>query len=112
MTTAQELDRSVSVVRFDESARNALNEAVGAWLVVLTVRARRRDVSDGERAAAGTVGAYLQARFVVRSSVNTRGIVPTDMLRHEGKDWDIKGIKETSEGRHRFLEITASVSAD
>ncbi|NVP55967.1 phage head completion protein [Mycoplana rhizolycopersici] len=112
MTTVQELDRAITVLRFDESARNTLNEAVGVWVPVVAVRASRRDVSDGERSAAGTVGAYLQARFVVRSSVNTRGIVPSDMLRHEGKDWDIKGIKETSEGRHRFLEITASVSVD
>lgn len=72
--------------------------------------AGRRDVSDGEKAAAGAIYAELAARFVVRSSAFTRGVTPKDRILHEGRDWAILGIKEIEGGR--ALEITATVRTD
>lgn len=71
--------------------------------------ASRRDVSDGEKAASGTVFAELSARFRVRSTDFTRGIRPTDRLVEGGKQFQIIGIKEI--GRRYLLEITAIARA-
>lgn len=72
--------------------------------------AARKDVSDAEKAASGTVQATLAARFTVRSSAMTRAIKPKDRLTCDGKSFDIVGIKEL--GRRDFLEITAEARAD
>jgi head-tail adaptor len=113
MTAAQDLDRSISIRRTVGGTPNGLNEIVGgAEQTAFTVRASRRDVSDGERFAAGADGSFLQARFVVRSTVKTRSIQPSDRLLHGGRIWNVKGLKERDEGRRRFLEITATVDAD
>ncbi len=42
-----------------------------------TMWASRKDVSDGEKVAAGTVMGTVAARFVVRSSTVTRQIIET-----------------------------------
>ncbi|WP_276946669.1 head-tail adaptor protein [Haematobacter massiliensis] len=72
--------------------------------------ADRRDVSDGERAAAGTLSAEVVSRFTVRANPFTRAIVPADRLRADGRDWEITGVKEAA--RRGFLEITATARAD
>lgn len=71
------------------------------------VAASRQDVSDLERAAAGSIEASLLSRFVVRSTAFTRDLTPRDRLTHDGRTWNILGIKEAIGGRRRFLEITA-----
>ena len=38
----------------------------------------------------------------------TRAVNPADRLDHDGKEWNITGIKEAKFGRHQFLEITAT----
>jgi len=112
MTTAQNLDRSITIRRV-VGTPNELGEIVGGTEQdVLTARASRQDVSDGEKFAAGGIGGYLTARFIVRSTARTRGIRPSDKIRHDGKTWNLKGIKERDEGRRRFLELTATVNAD
>ncbi len=111
MTTAQELDRSIAVERCAET-ENELNEPVVTWSVLVKVRAKRRDASDGEKVSAGQLGATLMTRFVIRSSVTTRKISPTDRIRHDDNIWNIIGIKQADEGRDRFLEITAITSVD
>lgn len=70
----------------------------------------RRDVSDGEKAGAGTVFAEISARFVIRSSSFTRAITPQDRLVEGGRVFEIIGIKEM--GRRDRLEITAVARAD
>ncbi|WP_404861860.1 phage head closure protein [Georhizobium sp. MAB10] len=113
MTTAQELDRRITLQADGvEIGRDAVNEPIYGDPVNLTVWASRRDVSDGERAAAGQVGATLQSRFVVRSSTATRAVTPIYRLIHEGATWNISGVKETQDGRRRFIEITATKDAD
>jgi SPP1 family predicted phage head-tail adaptor len=111
MTSAQDLDRSITIERSQDVA-NAFNELIPTWLPVLKVRAKRRDISDGEKDAAGQIGATLMTRFVVRSSSNTRVVLPTDRISHDGLIWNIKGIKQADEGRNRFLEITAIASVN
>lgn len=69
------------------------------------VFAARRDVSDIEKFAAGTVQATLDTRFIVRSSTFTRDISPSDRLTCEGLEFNIIGIKQI-EGRMSFLEIS------
>lgn len=76
-----------------------------------TQHASRRDVSDAEKAAAGTVSAVLQTRFVVRSSSFTRDLTPIDRLVHEGRAFEITGIKEKP-ARRQFLEISCVARAD
>ena len=76
------------------------------------VAAARRDVSDAERWRAGEVQATATARFTIRWSVFAADLTPADRLIHEGRTFDISGIKEVPDGRRRFLEITAAARAD
>ncbi|NWJ24767.1 head-tail adaptor protein [Rhizobium sp. RM] len=112
MTTAQELDRSITIERLGaEVGRNEMNEPVYDK-VVTKYRAKRVDVSDGEKFQAGGVGGFLSARFTIRSSDRSRTIVASDQMFHDGKRWNIVGIKETQDGRNRFREITATAEND
>lgn len=115
------LDRRITITRYANGQPNEIGEIVdGEWQDRFTVWAKREDVSDGEKFAAGGIGSFLSARFIVRSSPDTRSILPSDMIRHEGRDWNIVGMKEAAYvgrtqqklGRRRFLEITARVDAD
>jgi len=74
------------------------------------VWANRKDVSDGEKMAAGWMEATSVARFTVRSSEFTRALTPKDRLTTDGRDYDILGIKEL--GRRDWLEITALARVD
>jgi len=106
-----ELDRRVTFQRAQETM-NDLNEPELSWSDLATVWARRRDLSDGEKEAAGQLGALLISRFVVRSTAVTRALVPADRLSHEGRFWSIKGIKEADMGRNRYIEITGATDLD
>lgn len=66
--------------------------------------ASKRDVSDSERFAAGSITAGMMARFQVRYSSFTAGIRETDRLTCEGSTYGIVGIKEI--GRREGLELT------
>lgn len=68
------------------------------------VWASKRDVSDGERFAAGSITASMMTRFQVRWSEFTAGIAETDRLTCEGRTYAILGIKEL--GRRVGLELT------
>lgn len=107
---AGELDRRIVIERATVT-HNALNEQVETWDTYATIWAKKTDVSDGEKNAAGQVGAFLVSRFMIRSSPATRAIKPNDRIRFEGL-WNIQGLKETQRGRNRFLEITAAKDAD
>jgi head-tail adaptor len=69
------------------------------------ISASKQDTSDGERMRASEVSAFLNARFVVRSSPFSRGLTPKDRLTHGATTFAIFGIKEI--GRNKYLEITA-----
>ncbi|WP_288430207.1 phage head closure protein [uncultured Agrobacterium sp.] len=108
---AGDLDRRITFQRSQETS-NEMNEPVENWSDLMTVWARRRDVSDSEKDAAGQVGGSLMSRFVVRSSEQAKAVLLTDRIFHDDKSWNIRGIKQADEGRNRFLEITAVARID
>ena len=110
MTKTGDLDDRLTIERaavtYDE-----FNGAVETWSALATVAAGKTDLSDRELLAAQQVGASMQSRFVIRSSVLTRTVTAKDRLLYEGDVWNIAGVKEMG-GRNRFLEITAARRAD
>jgi SPP1 family predicted phage head-tail adaptor len=111
MTTAGDLVRKVTIQRAT-SVPNELNEPVETWTDFISYRAQRKDVSDGEKFAAGTVGSSLRSRFVIRSTADSRTVTPLDRLVHDGDIWNIDGVKQSDQGRDRFIEITAVCRAE
>lgn len=108
MIGAGQLDRRITLRR--ATVANTGLGVTEAWVDLGTIWAGRKDVSDGEKAAAGTMQAVVVARFVVRSSTFSRGLTPKDRLTEGGKTFQITGIKEL--GRRDYLEITAEARAD
>lgn len=109
MTTAQNLDRRITFERAT-SVPNEFNEPVETWTTLATVWAQRKDSSDmvkTELLGAEQLGAFLLSHFVVRSSSTMKTVTPADRIAYDGHLWNIKGTKETAEGRNRFIEITA-----
>lgn len=107
---AGELDRTVTFQRStvsDDGFRQELTWAAHGG----PVRARKTDLSDGERWRAAEVSAVITTRFVVRYNRFTIDLTPKDRLLCEGQEYDITGIKEVG-GRRRWLEITAAARAD
>lgn len=102
------MDRRLTFERYSET-NTSLGPTQG-WGGIGTVWGSRRDVSDGEKMAAGGVMATIVARFVVRSSALTRGLTAKDRLTEGGRVFMIAGIKELD--RRGFLEITAEARAD
>lgn len=107
MPGAGDLDRRIAIERFSATKDEDFNEDVQSWSTLITVWAGRKDVSDGERFAAGQVGASLMSRFIIRSSTVAKTVTPKDRLNYDGDIWNIHGVKETADGRNRFIEITA-----
>ncbi|MFN7177117.1 MAG: phage head closure protein [Thermaurantiacus sp.] len=112
MAGAGNLDRRIVIRHRPVTGRNAINEPVFGSAVDTPLWAGRRDASDGERLAAAQVGAHIETRFLVRSSTFSKSIQPKWELLHDGRSYNITGIKETAHGRHRFLEISAVTSGD
>lgn len=105
---AGSLDRRITLRR--KTVTNTGLGMIEAWADLGKVWASRKDISDGEKAAAGTMQSTVAARFVVRSSEMTRGLTPKDKLIEGGRTFEITGIKEL--GRRDFLEITAEARLD
>ncbi|RRH71998.1 head-tail adaptor protein [Falsigemmobacter faecalis] len=106
--SAGALDRRIAIRR--AALTNTGLGTVTTWSEIATLWASRKDASDGEKAVAGTVQSTVVSRFVVRSSVMSRGIRPTDRLTEGGLTYEITGIKEV--GRRDRLEITAEARLD
>ncbi|WP_136441630.1 head-tail adaptor protein [Pacificoceanicola onchidii] len=106
-----ELDRTVVFLQERETSRNAFNEPVMGAPTKLRAKVRRRDVSDQERVSAGKEASVVMARFLLLSRPATRKITAADVFDCDGRRWSIEGIKQVSEGRNLFLEISA-VSTD
>lgn len=108
---AGKLDRVIQIRRYTEE-----DDGFGKIKVWAdhgaAIWAQRVDVSDQERFAASQVQATITTRFTVRSSEFSRDISPRDRIRHEGQDFNITGVKESKDGRLRFIELTASARAD
>lgn len=109
MPGAGDLDRRITIERATRTV-DEFNSPVETWSTFITVWARRKDGSDlvkTELLGAEQVGSFLLSHFVIRSSSQAKTVTPTDRINYDGHIWNIKGTKETSEGRNRFIEISA-----
>lgn len=107
---ASRLDRRITIERFTWT-KNEFNEDVEDWLPFVSARAQKRDASDLTRVetmGAEQVSAFQLSRFVVRFSSKMKTVNPADRLLHADRHWNIKSVKETTEGRNRFIEIMAA----
>ena len=111
--SAGKLDRQIELQRTVPDQSNEFNEPVAVWSRIARVWAEKSDVSDGERAAAGQVGSFRVSRFKISSTSKvTRTVTPADRILYDDLIWNIHGVKETKDGRRRFLEITAATDTD
>lgn len=109
---AGKLDRRIAIERFNENGRNEYNEPIKTWEAFTTISAKKTDLSDREKLSAGQVNSVRMSRFVIRYSTKSRTISPKDRIRFDGLIWDINGIKEVSEKRKRYIELTALAQSD
>lgn len=109
---AGNLDHRITIQRVTSGAVNGFGEAAETWADLATLWASRKDVSDGEKIRAGQQASALSARFVIRSSTLGKTINTKDRISHGGAIWNIQGVKETDDGRNRFIEITAARESD
>lgn len=109
MPGAGRLNRRITFERLTDGTADETGGRIKSWVPFIVLWAHRRDVSDGEKAEAGAVSAHRLTRWVIRSFEASRTITPADRLRHGSDTYEIKGIKETSEGHRRFLEISTAI---
>lgn len=109
MTAVGDLDRRITIERAAIVGDDGFGNPVYDWQPLAIVAASRVDISDAERAAYGGISATLRTRFVVRDGGAAGTVNPADRLSYDGKTWNITGVKETRDGRNRFLEISAAV---
>jgi SPP1 family predicted phage head-tail adaptor len=110
MTGAGDLDRRITIerrFRVGSSAGNTVYE----WRLLANVAARRLDVSDAERVAYGGIVSEAIRRFTIRAQGPQGKIIAADRIQYDGRTWGIMGVKETRDGRNRFLEITAKAGS-
>lgn len=109
MVGAGKRNRLITIERFT-STRNEFNEDVETWAPFMSALAEKKDSSDvvkTEILGAEQVGAFLLSHFAILWSPMAATISPVDRINYDGHLWNIKGTKETAEGRNRFIEITA-----
>lgn len=112
MMGAGNLDRRIELQRSVPDQTDAFNEPVDVWSRLARVWSEKLDLSDGERAAADQVGSFRMSRFKVRSTKVSRTVTPADRILYDDLVWNIHGVKETKDGRKRFLELTAATDTD
>lgn len=112
MTGAGALDRRIVIERLTEGSQNGFGEPSATWSTFVTLWAQRRDVSDSEKVAAGQRDTARISRFTIRSSSDAKSISSLDRISCDEALWNILGVKETAEGRNRFIELTAVRDSD
>ena len=106
---AGRLDRMI-VLKRRKTGSNNFGEQLDQWTSIGSVWANVAPVSDGERWRAGETLASKLSRFTIRYSSAASAMDPRDQIEHDGRVYDIQGIKEL--GRRQFLEITAAARAE
>lgn len=107
MTTGSDLDRRITIERYVVVGDDGFGNEIVEWQTLAIVAASRHDVSDSERAAYGGIVSNTIRRFVIRAIGPQSSVSAVDQLRYDDMVWNILGVKETRDGRKRFLEITA-----
>jgi SPP1 family predicted phage head-tail adaptor len=108
---AGSLDRSVDIMRASVSD-DGISRNLGAYAKIAERRARKLDISDGERLRVGQQAQDLTARFLMRWDAVTTTITARDRLVCEGRTYDVVGAKEWGDRRRRYIEITAAARPD
>lgn len=108
---AGSLDRSVDIMRAS-FADDGFSRNLDGYARVATRRARKLDLSDGERLRAGQQAQDLTTRFLMRWDAVTVTITARDRLACEGRTYDVVGAKEWGDRRRRYVEITAAARPD
>lgn len=117
MAGAGDLDRRIRFER-DQLGRDDMGGTTSeGWAPLGTVWANRADASDGETYKAEETAGTRVTRFRVRSSRMTRAVTTKDRISFRdaiaGEQlYEILGVKETTQGRNRFLEFSAVVRTD
>lgn len=108
MTTGSDLDRRITIERYTVVGDDGYGGQIIDWVALAAVAAAREDISDSERFSySGALVSDLIRRFTIRSGGPQANVSGSDRLRYDGVVWNIIGVKETRDGRKRFLEITA-----
>lgn len=81
-----------------------------AWADLGRAWAHRADVGVAEGVAAGAIEARTGVRFVMRKTIVTLDLRPTDVLIDRGVTFQVTGIREMQ--RRDMLEITAEAQVD
>ncbi len=105
---AGKLDRRIVIERATH-AQDASGQPIPTWNTLTTVWASRVDMSDKEQFQSGQELNTRVTRFMVRHTSDTKTVTAKDRISYEGDIYDILGVKETSDGRQRFIEVTANV---
>lgn len=112
MGGAGDLDRLISVERANPGQDATGGVTAGGFSLVGVVWAKRQDLSASEAFKADEKAATRISLFKVYSSSVTRGVTPKDRINDHGDIYEITGIKETNDGRNRYLELTAILRND
>lgn len=108
-TTIGSLDRRITIQRAT-TVRNDYNEPIETWEDLVTVSARRRDASAGERYSAQEVGAEITTRFTIRYSSEVANVDPTYRIVFDGRTYNVTSVRDL--GRNRWREIDAVARAE
>ncbi len=109
MVAIGEMRRRITIQRFGYTVEPE-GTVVENWTEVATVWAARGDLSDSEKLAGYGPVSTLVTRFTVRDTAVSRGFLAEDRVLHDGREWEVTGIKETRDGQGRFLEITTKTT--
>lgn len=107
---AGDLDRRITILA-PEITFNEFNEPIETFVDLISVSAKRSDVSASEAFRAQEVGAELTARFTIRWSTRTAVVDARHRVRSGGRDYNITGVRE-KEDRERWIEIDAVARAE
>ena len=115
MIDAGALRERLTILRHSTSSAGSLGTPQDVWTAEdTTIAAQRRDVSDGEKAAAGALISVRRTRFIVRRWSRTESVTAMDRVRHDGTDFEIVGIKQLvpASGAATMLEWTCEARVD
>lgn len=104
---AGKMDRRISLQRWTETGRDALNAPIYGWVEIAEVWAQQRPTRGGERMAAqqqtGTKLIGFHMRY--RNDISVK-----DRVLYEGQAFEIQDIREI--GRRVVTEIDAAAVAE
>lgn len=106
---AAKYDRLINLMRYTTTEDTA-GQPIQSFVLLKTVPAYARTISDGERLQGGGVFSSISDRFLIRWSSDISDLNPKDRIHYNGKVYDIVGVKEI--GRRKELEITTAARSD